>query len=344
MKNRKIVLNGTSSSESNLNPDSFSLIEDQIPALLDGEVLVQNMYLSLDPYMAAYSIQAGAAQMPVAARTVAKVVDSRNPNLAQGDILWGFFGWEEYSLIDASLADRHGYDVLRNKIDLATWPANCPYTYALSILGMPGLTAYKGVEVIAKVSGGDSFFVSSAAGAIGLIAGQVAKCLGARIAGSAGNERKVEHLRRIGFDAAFNYKSAPSLLKALQSACPNGIDAYFDNVGGEMLDAVLLHANKNANFALCGMISTYNSPNPYLPRNLFQIVRKTLTLKGLSVYDHYPDGMLQFLDRMGCWIAEGKVQPHEHITKGLEATVPAFFEMLSGAHGIGKSLIELPEN
>jgi hypothetical protein len=325
-----------------IGEDVFELREAALAPLARGEVRLRNIYLSLDPYMAAYMLGEHPLETPIEARVVSQVVASNNPALAEGDLAWGFFGWEDYTTLPASLRDRKGYAVLDNKIDPEAWPEGRPLSDAISVLGMPGLTAYVGVVDIGRVKAGETLFVSSAAGALGQVAGQIGKIKGARVVGSAGSEAKVAHVLSLGFDAAFNYKTAAGGIEAaLREHCPDGIDVYFDNVGGETLDAVLLCLNEHARVPLCGMISTYGTATPHRIGNLFMTVRKRATLTGFTIYDHFPAKMPAYRAQMAAWLAAGEVGYQDVIVDGIENTGPAFADMLAGRHGIGKCVIRV---
>ena len=348
MINRLVTLSArpdqNAGSHSQLSPDSFKIIERPVPELGPGEVLLANMYLSLDPYMAAYSFSVQALQDAVEARVVARVVASDNADLAVGDVVWGFFGWELYTVLPATLQDHKGYDVRPNRIDPATWPKDAPLSYAVSLLGMPGLTAYVGIVDIGKAQAGATVYISSAAGPLGQVAGQIAKQRGCYVVGSAGSDDKVDFVLSLGYDAAFNYKTTPDGIQAaLETHCPKGIDVYFDNVGGETLDAVFMVMNKGARLALCGMISTYQSDDPYRLGNMFMAVRKTATMTGFVIYDHFPQKMPAYISQMGQWLAEGKIRYQDATVEGLDNLPEAFIAMLSGQHGLGKCVIALPE-
>ncbi|MEE8247758.1 MAG: NADP-dependent oxidoreductase [Alphaproteobacteria bacterium] len=319
----------------------FALVESALAAPGPGEVLLENLYLSLDPYMAAYLLGQHPLGVAVEARVASRVVASRNPALAPGDLVWGFFGWEDYTLLPASLRDRKGYSVLPNRIDPARWPPRAPFSNALSVLGMPGLTAHVGLVDIARPRPGETVFVSSAAGALGQIVGQIARIAGCRVVGSAGGPAKVAYLEALGFDAAFDYRAAEDLEATLRRHCADGIDIYFDNVGGATLDAALALANDHARFPLCGMISTYGEGGPEGVVNMFLAVRKRITLTGFTIYDHYPGRMAAYLDTMIGWMRAGEVRYTETIVEGLENLPAAFIAMLAGRHGIGKCLVKL---
>jgi NADPH-dependent curcumin reductase CurA len=345
--NRAVVLKARPPARSfaAADPANFELVEQALPALAEGEVRLRNIYLSLDPYMASYMLGQHPIGVPVEARVVSQVAASRNPALAAGDLVWGFFGWEQFTTLPASLADRKGYPVIGNRIDPATWPKGAPISHAISVLGMPGLTAYAGLVEIGRPQPGETVYVSSAAGAVGQVAGQLAKIKGARVVGSAGGDDKVDYCLSLGFDAAFNYKTAPGGIEAaLRRLCPDGIDIYFDNVGGTTLEAALNLMNVHGRVPICGMISTYGTDDGVGVRNLFRAVRQRLTLTGFTIYDHFPQKMPAFLAEMGAWFSEGRVRYAESIVDGLDNLPQAFADMLSGRQGVGKCLVRVSED
>ncbi|RKT52371.1 NADP-dependent oxidoreductase [Saccharothrix australiensis] len=318
-------------------PGNFALVEAPVPTPGPGQLLVRNLFMSVDPYMRgrmnagkSYTtpFEVGAA---LEGGAVGEVVASDVDGFAVGDKVLHNLGWREYAAVDASTAV---------KVD----PERAPLTAYLGVLGMPGQTAYVGVLDVAAFKEGDVVFVSGAAGAVGQIAGQVAKLRGAaRVVGSAGTDEKVRYLvEELGFDAAFNYRNGP-VAEQLAAAAPDGIDVYFDNVGGEHLEAALESFNDYGRAALCGAISTYNATESTLPpgpRNLIQAVAKRVTLRGFLVHDH-DDRREDFLREVGGWLADGSLRHRETITEGGIAKAPeAFLGMLRGEN-TGKALVAL---
>ncbi|MDD9876333.1 MAG: NADP-dependent oxidoreductase [Magnetovibrio sp.] len=318
-----------------VEPDDFGTREGPVPDPGAGDVLVRAIYMSLDPYMRgrmddaksyATPFQLGA---PLKARVVGEVARSRNPAFADGDLVFGMLDWADYTLVP-------GGGGLR-----AIPPGDLPLAYHLGALGMPGMTAWIGME-IGQPKPGDTVFVSAASGAVGQIAGQIGKLKGCRVAGSAGSDAKAAFVTDdLGFDAAFNYKTAGDLLAALQARCPDGIDVYFDNVGGAMLEAALDHANPFARFVECGMISQYNLSRDETPgiRNLTHINRKRITMQGFIVSDH-ADRMDAFMAEMTGWLESGAVKYRIDTAEGLEAAPLAFIEMLKGGN-FGKQVVRI---
>ena len=342
---RAIVLaerpDATSSAHVAPSAENFTLREMPLTPPGPAEVLLENVYLSLDPYMAAYLLGEHPLDVAIEARVASRVIVSENPALAPGDLVWGFFGWEDYTLLPADLRDRKGYPVVANRIDPARWPDGAPFSNALSVLGMPGLTAFAGLVDIAMPRPGETVYVSSAAGALGQIVGQIARIAGCRAVGSAGGPEKVAFLESLGFDSAFDYRASADLEATLGQHCPDGIDIYFDNVGDATLEAAIAVANAHARFPLCGMISTYGPDGARGVANMFLAVRKRITLTGFTIYDHYPRRMPAYLDCMVGWMREGRVRYRETIVEGLENLPVAFTDMLAGRHGIGKCLVKL---
>lgn len=308
----------------------FEVDEQAVPEPGPGEVLVRNIYLSCDPYLRGRMDGAFGLGEPVTARVVGQVVASADPAFAVGDHVWGFLGWEEFSLI-------RGADL--TQVD----PEMGPLSNAISVRGMPGLTAWVGLVDIVKPQPGETVFVSSATGAVGQVVGQLAKRAGARVVGSGGTDAKVAHaVDRLGYDAAFNYRTVSSIRDALRESCPDGVDGYFDNVGGETLEAVLARVNPGARIAVCGMISRYESTDDPGVRNLISILANRLTITGFSIYDHV-HRLPWFVPRMGKWLAEGSIVYDEDIVDGIDSLPATFIGMLAGDN-VGKRLVRLGED
>jgi NADPH-dependent curcumin reductase CurA len=314
---------------------NFTLVEVPVPEPGDEQVLVRNRFLSVDPYMRGRMRDAKSYTQPyqvgevMTGAAVGEVVDSRSAALTTGDWVLHDRGWREYSVVDA---------VHVRKVDPAAVPSPSLY---LGALGMPGLTAYVGIVDIAAVQPGDMVFVSAAAGGVGAMAGQLAKLRGAkRVIGSAGSDAKVQLLTgELGFDSAFNYRSGP-VTRLLRDAAPDGIEAYFDNVGGEHLEAAIDSINVHGRIAVCGMISQYNATEPpAAPRNLQQLVVKRFTMRGFLVSDHW-DRMGAFLNEVGPWLREGRIATPETVVVGIEQAPAAFLSMLSGGN-TGKMVVRL---
>lgn len=315
-------------------PANFEVVDTEVPRPGPGELLVRNIEISVDPYMRGRMNAAKSYAEPyevgkvMHGGAIGEVVESTVDNFRPGDIVLHGLGWRTHSVVDA----RHA-----TKVD----PQAAPLSAFLGVLGMTGLTAYAGLFDVAQLKEGDTVFVSGAAGAVGSVAGQLAKLKGAkRVIGSAGSDEKVEHLTRdLGFDAAFNYKKAP-VAEQLAAAAPDGIDLYFDNVGGEHLEAAINSANVHARFAICGMISTYNATEPpAAPRNLMQIVAKRLTIRGFLVGDHFQLHE-RFLTEVAPLVKDGRLRHDETVVDGIRNAPQAFLDMLGGVN-TGKMLVRL---
>ncbi|HWO02371.1 MAG TPA: NADP-dependent oxidoreductase [Blastocatellia bacterium] len=315
----------------------FNLVESPVPTPKDGEFVVRVIYMSVDPYMRGRMNDVKSYAAPVqlgevmGGGAVGKVTASNHPTFREGDVVEGFFGWQEYAV-------SNGQGV--RKID----PKLAPISTALGILGMPGLTAYFGLLDICDPKPGETVVVSGAAGAVGSLVGQIAKIKGCSAVGIAGADDKVAYLtEELGFDAAFNYKTESNYFKKLKELCPKGIDVYFDNVGGEITDAVLRLINTRARISVCGQISQYNLEQPEMgPRLvLVSLVVKQAKAEGFLVFqfaDRYPEGLKQMAE----WIKQGKLKYREDIEHGIENAPRAFMAMLKGRN-TGKQLVKLSE-
>ncbi|GAV67141.1 ADH_zinc_N domain-containing protein [Cephalotus follicularis] len=297
-------------------------------------VLVKNLYLSCDPYLIILMKKAQTSRYfisltpgsSITGLGVAKVLDSGHSEFKKGDLVWGTTGWEEYSLIKTpdSLFKIHHTDV--------------PLSYYTGILGMPGLTAYAGFYEICTPKKGEYVFISAASGAVGQLVGQFAKLMGCYVVGSAGTKEKVDLLKnKFGFDEAFNYKEEHDLDAALKRYFPEGIDIYFENVGGKMLDAVLLNMRLHGRIAVCGMISQYNLDQPEGVTNLLNIVYKCVRIEGFRVFDYYPK-YSKFLDFILPHIREGEIKYVEDIAEGLESGPAALVGLFRGQN-VGKQVV-----
>ena len=313
--------------------DNFRLETVDLPQLADGQVLVRNVVMSVDPYMrgrmnnvksyvAPFEIDA-----PLDGGAVGEVIASRSDDVAVGQYVLHGLGWREHAVLPAKSA---------RVVDTDAAPAS---TY-LGVLGLTGLTAYVGLTAVAGMREGDTVFVSGAAGAVGQAAGQIAKALGAgRVVGSAGSADKVARVVELGYDAAFSYRDGP-VAEGLASVAPDGIDVYFDNVGGEHLEAAIGALSTFGRVAMCGAISQYNSTEPpAAPRNLALAIGKGLTLRGFVV-GQYPELVAEYHSRAPQWLAEGRLVADETFRDGLDAAPQAFMDLLDGAN-MGKMLLRL---
>jgi NADPH-dependent curcumin reductase CurA len=315
-----------------VTPDNFTLVETDVRPPGEDEVVVRNSYISVDPYMRGRmnDVKSYIPPYPLGhvldGGALGEVIESRSPDLAVGDIVTHNFGWREYATGKA--ADFRPVDT-----------TSIPATAYLSALSMIGLTAWVGLVDIAQMKEGEVVFISGAAGAVGSMAGQIAKLRGAsRVIGSAGSDQKVRWLTgELGFDAAFNYKNEP-VRKQLREAAPEGIDVYFDNVGGEHLEAAIGALRVHGRIALCGMISQYNAAEPpSAPRNLPLCVGKRLTLRGFIIFDHQ-HRMRDFISEVRPWIADGSIKTRDTVVEGIENAPQAFLGLLRGDN-TGKMLV-----
>ncbi|MET8975934.1 NADP-dependent oxidoreductase [Streptomyces sp. NPDC004539] len=314
--------------------EDFALVEAEVRQPGEGQVLVRNKYLSVDPYMRGRMSAAKSYTAPfelgkvMQGGAVGEVIESNAEGIAPGDHVLHFGGWREYATFDAKQAV---------KVDAGAAPLS---TY-LGVLGMTGLTAYAGLLRTGAFKEGDSVFVSGAAGAVGSQVGQIAKLKGAsRVIGSAGSDEKVKLLvEEYGFDAAFNYKTG-KVSDLLHEAAPDGVDVYFDNVGGEHLEAAIGALNLGGRIAVCGMISVYNNTEPAPgPRNLARLIQTRGRIEGLLVGDHY-DLQPEFVAEVAPWIASGALKYRETVTEGVENTLEAFLGVLRGDN-IGKAVVKV---
>lgn len=317
-------------------PDNFELASVELAAPQGGEVLVQNIYMSVDPYMRGRMrdrrsyvppFQIGE---PLTGGCVGKIVESNNADFAVGDYVLGFLGWREKYI-------SNGSDL--TKVD----PNLVPLSTYLGVAGMPGQTAYWGLLDIGQPKEGETVFVSAAAGAVGSIVCQIAKLKGCTVIGSAGSAEKVAWLKdEIGVDEAFNYKTSDNLSKTLRGLAPNGIDIYFENVGSEHLQAALANMNMNGRIPVCGMIAQYNATEaPVAPNNLTNIIGMRLLLKGFIVSD-YGARSAEFYNDMAGWLASGQIKYHETIYDDIENAPSAFIGLFTGKN-LGKMLVKLAD-
>ncbi|MFD8480684.1 NADP-dependent oxidoreductase [Kitasatospora sp. NPDC059673] len=315
-------------------PGDFALVEAPVRQPGPGEITVRNAYLSVDPYMRGRMndvksyVPPYALGAPMDGGAVGHVVASNAEGFRVGDAVLHGLGWREYATVDAARTV---------KVD----PELAPLSAYLGVLGMPGLTAYAGLLEVASFRAGDIVFVSGAAGAVGSLVGQIARLKGAkRVIGSAGSAEKVATLiDDYGFDAAFNYKDGP-VAELLAQAAPDGIDVYFDNVGGEHLEAAIGALRVHGRATLCGAIAQYNETSaPAGPRNLALAIGKRLRLQGMLVGDHSALRG-QFLEEVGGWLRDGSLRYDETVVEGVENAVEAFLGMLHGAN-IGKMVVQV---
>ncbi len=335
-QNQQILLDNRPQGEA--VESNFRLVRTEVPALRDGEVLVRHHYLSLDPYMRGRmnDSKSYAASQPLGevmiGGTVGEVVESRNPKFAVGDQVVGMGGWQEYSVVDGNAPG------MLRKVDTT----HVPLSHYLGAVGMPGVTAYYGLVKIIAPKAGETVVVSAATGAVGSAFAALAKARGCRVVGIAGGPEKCRYAtEELGFDACIDYREnadVKAMARALKEACPDGIDGYFENVGGYILDAVLLRTNAFARVAVCGMIAGYDG-QPLPLQNPALILINRLKVEGFIVSEHmevWPDA----LKELGTLVATGKLRPRETVAQGLAAAPAAFLGLLKGKN-FGKQLVKL---
>ena len=311
--------------------DNFELKEVALPPLGDGMVRLRNLWLSVDPYMRGRMNDVKSyvppfhVGEPMEGGAIGEVVESNAEGLKPGDLVQHMAGWRDEAVVQARAA---------NKLP----PLDVAPELFLGVLGITGATAYFGLLDVAQAKAGDIVFVSAAAGAVGSVVVQVAKAKGMTVIGSAGGAEKCEFVRSLGADQVIDYRAQP-ILKGLSAAAPDGIDVYFDNVGGDHLDAALALARNNARFAICGMIEGYNAREPMSFRFIQRVIAARIMLKGFLVFDYFPR-MGEFYAEMGPWVANGTVKSRQTVVEGLDKIPEAFLGLFSGAN-VGKMLVRL---
>ncbi len=335
--NRRIVLAARPNGKP--TPDDFRLEEVPIPSPAEGQVRLGIRYLSLDPYMRGRMSAARSYAKPVElgavmeGGTVGRVLATRHPDFAVGDVVLSHSGWQTHAVADGA--------ALR-KLD----PDAAPVSTALGVLGMPGFTAYAGLLTIGKPKSGETVVVAAASGPVGSAVGQIARIQGARAVGIAGGADKCAFVRDLGFDDAIDHR-APDFAARLAAACPNGIDVYFENVGGAVWDAVFPLLNEFARIPVCGLIAQYNATGDFpgpdrLPVVMRDVLSKSLTLRGF-IQREFADQRPAFYRDMAGWIASGRVRYREDIVRGLENAPEAFIGLLEGRN-FGKLVIEVSDS
>lgn len=327
--NTRIVL--ASRPQGWVTENNFRIERLPLPQAADGQVLLKTLYLSLDPYMRgrmndapSYAPCVGIGEVMVG-ETISEVTASRNPKFQPGDIVSARAGWQSYALSDGA--------GLR-KLDTSIVPA----TAYLGAVGMPGVTAWYGLLKIGEPKEGETVVVSAASGAVGSVVGQIAKIKGCRVVGFAGGPAKCDYVvRELGFDVCIDHR-AEGLMKALAEATPKGIDVYFENVGGPVLDAVLARCNPFARIPVCGMIADYNAAERYGVKNLISVVGNRLKIQGFIISDHLPIWP-EALGQLATWVSEGKIKYRETVVEGLENAPKAFIGLFKGEN-FGKLVIK----
>lgn len=314
---------------------TFRYEEGPVPEPAEGQVLIRSLYLSVDPYQRGRMSSRRSYAKPmeigdvIVGGVVGQVVRSRHPGYREGQFVVGLLGWQDYALSD-------GEGLRRVDLEPGLLPG------ALGVLGMPGLTAYFGLLEVGRPRPGETVVVSGAAGAVGLVVGQIAKIKGCRAVGLSGTDEKAALLREMGFDAAINYKSAADIREALAQACPRGVDVYFDNVGGPITDAALTLINLKARIIICGQISQYNATRPPRgPRQFHLILAARARLQGILVSD-WEDRYEEGLAALAGWIREGRLRYRETVAEGFENAPVAFLGLFHG-HNVGKMLVKVAD-
>ncbi|MBK8065901.1 MAG: NADP-dependent oxidoreductase [Betaproteobacteria bacterium] len=315
-----------------VEPGNFRMVEAALPALNEGDVLVKNLWLSLDPYMRgrmsdaksyAKGVEIGEVMQ---GQTVGEVLESKHPGFKPGEHVLTQLGWQTHGVA-------RGTEL--NKVD----GKRAPLSYYLGVLGMPGLTAYFGLYEIGQPRAGNTLVVSAASGAVGSVVGQLGKAAGCRVVGIAGGPGKCEYtVKELGFDACLDYK-AGNLREQLKAAAPGGVDVYFENVGGEIMDTVMARMNPFSRMVLCGMISDYNSTEPYAMKMVRAILVNRIKVQGMIVFDwasRYPEG----IKALAALIAAGKLKYRESIVEGIDNAPQGFIDLLQGRN-FGKQLVRI---
>jgi len=317
---------------------NFELKKVDLSDLEEGQVLLRTIYLSLDPYMRGRMSDAESYADPVkigdvmVGATVCQIEQSKNDKFSEGEWVLAYTGWQDYAISDG-----------KGLTQLGKEPSNP--SYALGILGMPGFTAYMGLLDIGAPKEGDTVVVAAATGPVGATVGQIAKIKGCKVVGVAGGSTKCQYaVEKLGFDACIDHK-ADDFAEQLKKACDDGIDVYFESVGGKVFDAVLPLLNSCARIPLCGLVSQYNATSlPEGPDRLFMLMgdllRKRIKMQGFIVFDDYGDQFGDFTKEMQKWLSEGKISYREHMVEGIENTVDAFNDMLSGEN-FGKTVVKI---
>ena len=331
--NRQILLKSRPVGEP--KESDFALVETPIPEPGEGEVLNRTVYLSLDPYMRGRMSDRASYAAPVELGSVmvgggvSQVMQSNHPQFSAGDFVLGYDGWQAYSVVKG--------ETLR-KLD----PKQASISYALGITGMPGMTAYFALLDVGQPQSGETVVISAASGAVGSVAGQIAKIKGCRVVGVAGSDAKCDYVvKELGFDECIN-RNTQDLSSALKAACPDGIDVYFDNTAGAILEAVLQQINLGARIPLVGLISQYNAENPPPGPNLMPLLVKRALIKGFLVSD-YQQRQAEFLNDVVQWLQAGKLKYKEDVVEGLENAPRAFIGLLQGKN-FGKLIVKVSED
>lgn len=312
----------------------FDFTTSEVPELKEGEVLLRTTYVSVDPYLRGRMVDAESyiepfqLNKPIVSGCIAEVVESKASSLKKGDFVTGLLEWKEQQVTKAEQL---------KKVD----PSQAPLSAYLGILGATGLTAYFGLTDIGKPKKGETLLVSGAAGAVGTVVGQIGKILGLRVVGIAGTDEKIEMIKsEFGYDEGINYKTTGNMKEAISKACPDGIDVYFDNVGGEISEAALFNINKFSRTIVCGAISVYNATE--MPKSISVqpfLIKKSSSMQGFVIFD-YKDRHPEGIQQLATWLKEGKLQYEETIQEGFDNIPQAFLDLFEGKNK-GKMLVKV---
>ena len=336
MKNQEIVLAEHPSGIPDLN--TFRQQDIEMPQWKDGEVLLKTLYVSVDPGMRGFMDKGSddaagnkfEIDKPITSRSVAEIIESKDENFPKGTIIHSRLAWQKYQAVKTDNLEKVNPDL-------------APVSTSVSMLGIPGLASYFGLIKIGKIKNGETVVVSGAAGAVGSIAAQIAKIKGCRVIGIAGSEEKINYLvQELGLDKGINYKETADMNKAIRESCPNGVDVFFDNVGGELFDAVFANINRKARMVICGQIAEYNSTNPPKgPRPQHTLIKKSARIEGFVVFD-FKDEFCEAKKQLAEWYNDGKLIYKENLVEGFENLPSAFIGLFNGEN-IGKQMVKVAE-
>jgi hypothetical protein len=335
MVNRRVVLRSRPAHVP--QPDNFEIVPGEVPEPGDGEILVRNLYFSVEPAIRArldgketYMPPIGIGE-PIQSPTVGRVVRSNHPGYQEGEVLFGFNNWDDYVIVsdDTLLLDRLSPE------------EGMPLSYYVGALGGSGTTAYVGLHDVGGIQAGETVVISAAAGGVGSVAGQIARLRGCRVVGLVGSADKAAVVKdRLGFDEVINYREVPDLAAAVREACPDGVDLYYDNVGGPTLDALLVNMKSFGRIVACGMMAGYNQQDEPPPvRHLWEVVARQLRMQGFLL-PFFPDSIQKGLEELHGWVRSGELQVLENVTHGLHRAPDAFCSLMGGST-VGKTLLEL---
>ena len=312
----------------------FEVVEEEKPSPKEGEILLKIKYISVDPYLRGRMrdeesyIPPFKLDEPIESGIIAEVIESRNPHFSKGDYVNGMLKWKEFQT-----SSGNGLNKVNKEL--------APLTAFLGVLGLTGITAYLGLEKIGKLKKGETLLVSAAAGAVGSVVGQIGKIKGCRVVGITGSDEKIERIKgKFGFDEGINYKTTDDLSKAIAKACPNGVDVYYDNVGGEMLDAAMANMNKYGRIIICGAISLYNKKEiPLGPRHEGTLIKKSILMQGFTVRDFIKE-FGPAINQLSSWYKEGKLTYSETIVEGFDNVPQSFLDLFEGKNK-GKMIVKV---